>query len=100
MGQGMCQNVRMVAFGKRLRTMRGSEREVIILDEHHRVFASRLLDHGVSEALVYRRVLLPVLEAEGRPHKGDMAQGPQTLVGKSVVVPSCSSSVSQMRRSV
>ena len=85
-GHGMCQNVRMVAFGQFRADHRGQQGEVVILHQHHRVFAAGLGHHGIGEALVHRAVLLPVRLAEHRPHVGDVAQRPQPFVGEPVVV--------------
>ena len=62
------------------------EREVIVLHQHHRVIAVRLLDHGVGELRVDRAVLLPVGGAKRRPHVRDVAQRPQAFVGEAFVV--------------
>ena len=61
-------------------------REVIVLHQHDRVLALRLLHHGVGEAAVDRDVMVEIALAEDRPHEGDMAQRPQPLVGEAVVI--------------
>ena len=85
-GHGMCQKVRIVARGSCARTIAGSKREVVVLHQHDRVFAARLGDHRVGEALVDRLVELPVGFAEHRPHVRDVAERPQPFVGEAVVV--------------
>ena len=85
-GQGMCQNVRMVARGSLLADHRRQQREVVVLHQHDRVLAARLGDHRIGEALVDVAVVLPVRFAEHRPHVGDVAQRPHALVGEAVVV--------------
>ena len=59
---------------------------MVVLHQHDRVLAARLLDHRIGEALVDLAVLLPVGFAEHRPHMGDMTQRPHAFVGETVVV--------------
>ena len=63
------------------------QREVVVLDEDHRIADPCLGNDGVRKALVDRPITLPVRLAEDRPHVRDVAQGPQALVGEAVVVP-------------
>ena len=65
---------------------RRQQREVVVLHQHHRVGRIRLGDHRVGKAFVDFAIALPVGFAENRPHMRDMAQRPQPLVGKAVVV--------------
>ena len=51
LGQGMCQNVMMVARGSLAHHAR-QQREVIVLHQHDRVVGVRFGDHRVGEALV------------------------------------------------
>src|SRR6185436_12779658 len=62
------------------------QREVVILHEDDRVLGARLVDHHVGEALVDVLVVLPVRRAKGRSGVGDVAERPETFVGKAEVV--------------
>ena len=53
-GQGMCQNVMIVASGSALADHARQQGEVVVLHQHDRVVGARLLDHGVGEAAVDR----------------------------------------------
>ncbi len=65
----------------------GQQREVIVLDQHHRRLGARdLLQHRGGELLVDRPVVRPVLRAELGPVVHDVAERPQPLVGEAVVV--------------
>ena len=99
LGQGMCQNVRMVAFGSFSRTIARQQREVVVLHQHDRVVAARLGHHRVGEALVDGLVGLPVRLAEHRPHVRHVAQRPQAFVGEAEVVALLLFGVSHRRRS-
>ncbi len=85
-GQGMCQNVMMVARGNRSRRSR-QECEVVVLDQHHRIVGLRFLRHGIGEAFVDAAVLSPVLVAKDRARHADVTQRPQAFVRRIVVVP-------------
>ena len=99
-GQGMCQNVMMVARGSRSRISCGQQGEVVVLHEHDRIVGVHLGADRVGELPVDRLVVLPVLAAEDGPRVGDVAERPEPLVGEAVVVALSSSGVSQTRRSV
>ena len=60
--------------------------KVVILHQHHRVVAVRFLDNCIGKALVDLDILLPVAVSEHRPNVGNMAQRPETFVGKAVIV--------------
>jgi hypothetical protein len=62
------------------------EGEVVVLHEDDRVVAHRFLHDGVRELRVDRAVLLPVRGAEQRAHVRDVAQRPQSFVGKAFVI--------------
>src|SRR5262245_7640887 len=49
------------------------ESEVIVVHQNNRVITARLIHYYVGEALVDRHVLIPILLAKRRPHKGDVA---------------------------
>src|SRR6267143_2994591 len=67
---------------------RREQREVIVLDQHQgRLRAFDLLEDGRGELRVHAEVVLPVLGAEERPRVDDVAEGPEPLVGKAIVVP-------------
>jgi hypothetical protein len=50
-----------------------AESEVIVVHQNNRIFAARLIDHDVGEALVDCQVLIPILLAKRRAHEGDVA---------------------------
>ena len=50
--------------------------EMIVLHEHDRIIAGRLLKNHVSEPLVYLPVLSPVLLSKSRADKCDVAKWP------------------------
>jgi hypothetical protein len=56
--------------------MRGQQSEVIVLHQHDRVVAVRLLDEDVGEALIDLDIMRPVPFAEGRADKSDVAERP------------------------
>jgi hypothetical protein len=85
-------------LGQLLADHRGQQRKVVVLHQHHRVFAARLGDHRVGKALVDRAVGLPVRLPEHRPHMRHMAQRPHAFVGEAVVIALLFLGVSQMRR--
>ena len=60
---------------------------MIVLDENERLGRRQFLEKAFGEFFIDLPVHLPVGFPEDRPRVGDMTQGPQTLVGKSVVVP-------------
>ena len=64
----------------------GHEGEVIVLNEDDRVFRVDLLAESVRELLVDGLVVLPVLASEDGPGMCEVAERPETLVGKAVVV--------------
>src|SRR5262249_52416820 len=65
----------------------GQQREVVVLHEDHRWFIPDLVQDGLGELLVDAAILLPVVGVEARPRAGDVAKGPERLVGHAVVVP-------------
>jgi hypothetical protein len=60
--------------------------EVVVLHQHHGIVGFGFLAHGLGEFAIDRFVGGPVVAAEERPHVGQVAQRPQTFVGKAVVV--------------
>lgn len=70
------------AFAHHLR----HQRQVIILDQHHRTRARGFGHHGLGEAAVDPHVMLPIGAAESRLDVGAVAQRPQAFVGQAVVV--------------
>ncbi len=62
------------------------QREMVVLHQQDRVGRAGLLRHRVGELAVHVVVVLPVTGAEYRPHVGDVAQRPETLVGETVVI--------------
>ena len=63
------------------------EREMVILHENDRILALGFGHDRIREFLVHGAVVLPVRLAEDRPHEGDMAEGPEALVGGAVIIP-------------
>src|SRR5579883_2998522 len=63
------------------------QREMVILDENHGFNeAVNLLQYGIGELLIGTLILIPVAHAECRTSVGDVAERPESFVGKSVVV--------------
>ena len=63
------------------------QREVIVLDEHHRfrdIFD--FLEHGGHELAVHLLVVLPIGSPKKRTGVRDVAKGPESFVGKAVVI--------------
>src|SRR5260370_35067846 len=61
--------------------------EVIVLDQDHRMILVRhLLHQRVGKFLIHGVAVLPVRSAKRRAGMGDMAEGPETLVGETVVI--------------
>ena len=60
---------------------------MIILDQYHRLVRVRdFLDHRCCKFAVYFLIELPIERAKDWPSVGDVAQRPQTLIGKAIVV--------------
>ena len=72
----MCQNVMIVARGRRSAKHARQQGEVIVLHQHDRVVAVRLLDDDVGEALIDLDIMRPVPFAEDRADEGDVAKRP------------------------
>ena len=62
------------------------QREMIVLNQNHGIRPLGLLNDGLGKPLVDGAILVPVGFPEDRPDKGDMAERPQPLIGKAVVV--------------
>ncbi len=62
------------------------EREMEILDQDHRTVRARFRRHHVGELLIHFFVGMPIAGAKRRSDIGQVAQRPQTLVAKSVVI--------------
>src|SRR6266567_6747846 len=61
--------------------------EVIVLDQDHRmILTCHLLHQGVSKFLIHGVVVLPVRSAKRRAGMCDVAEGPETLIGETVVI--------------
>ena len=86
LGQGMCQNVMMVASGQTVPDHSRQEREVVVLHQHHGVLRLRLGDDRVREPRIDGAVVLEVAGAKRGPHVRDVAQRPQAFVGEAAVV--------------
>ena len=60
---------------------------MVVLHKHHRVGAVlHLFQQRVRKSLVHALIALPVRGAENGARMCDMAQRPQPLIGKAVVV--------------
>ncbi len=59
---------------------------MIVLDEDHRIISVGLFGNGVGKPLIDRQVLLPVAGTEQGADMCNMTEGPEPLVGKSVVI--------------
>ncbi len=59
---------------------------MIVLNENEGTLAPRFPHYGVGEALIDLPVHLPVTLAKVRPDESNMAQRPESFIGKSVVV--------------
>src|SRR6266480_837002 len=64
----------------------GQKREMIILDQNHRVLGSRFFAYHVGKSPIDTHILFPVRGAKYRTDVRDVAQWPQPLVGKTRVV--------------
>jgi hypothetical protein len=74
-------------IGARLLNHPGQKREVIILGQQHRtVHALHLLQHRIGEPPVGRLIVLPVGNPKHGASVGNVAERPEPLVGKTVVV--------------
>ena len=62
------------------------EGEMVILDNHDGGICSGFLLDSMRELSVDRRIVVPIVASKSRTHVGNVAQGPQPLVGKTVVV--------------
>ncbi len=63
------------------------QREVVVLNEQQRVLtAFHLFQHGVCELAVCVLIALPIRGTKRRTRMRDVAQGPEPLVRKSVVI--------------
>src|SRR5215471_2142406 len=50
------------------------QREVIVLNQHHRIlFTHNLFEHDICEFAIYRVVIFPILGAKRRPRMSDVA---------------------------
>ncbi len=73
-------------LGQTLSDQRGGEREVIVLHQHDRIFGLGLGADRIGKALVHVAILLEVMTTKLGPGMRQMAERPQSLVGKAVVV--------------
>src|SRR4030067_903895 len=65
----------------------GQEGKVIVLNEHARLVNTfKLAERDPRKLLVHRLIVSPILGSKDGPGVGDMAEGPQPLVGKAIVV--------------
>ena len=64
----------------------GHEREVVVVDEHHRGVASDFIAHGCREPPVHHAVIVEITGPKDRLHVYVMAQRPESFVGKAIVV--------------
>ncbi len=62
------------------------EREMEVLDQNHRTVGVGFRRHHVGKLLIHLRVGVPVAGAKRGPDVGKVAQSPQALVAKSVVI--------------
>ena len=79
-GHGICQNVMMVAFGKRSRIILRQQGEVVVLHEHDRVVAVAPPSNGVGESRVDSLVVLaspPRETSAARRRCGRAAKAPR-----------------------
>src|SRR5690242_8859122 len=60
--------------------------EVIVLHHYKWVRSIGLFDYRSGKTGVHGAILIPVGLPKGRPHECNMAEGPQALVGKTVVI--------------
>ena len=59
---------------------------MIVVNQHDWALAARLPGDGVAKALVDGPVSPPVFLTEGWLHEGDVAQGPKSLIGETVII--------------
>ena len=62
------------------------QREVIVLDEHHRVVGPRFVRHGFGEPPIDLLIIVPIFFAKDRWDEHDVAQRPESFVGQAEVV--------------
>ncbi len=60
--------------------------EMEVLDQDHGTVGVRFRRHHLGELGVHLLIGAPIAGAERRPHVGQMAQRPEALIGKSVVI--------------
>jgi hypothetical protein len=59
---------------------------VIILHQDDWVFLFGLLDYRRGKLLVNNPIMIPVTSAKHRANMGEVAEGPETFIGKSIVI--------------
>src|SRR5688572_24060455 len=64
----------------------GKQSKMVILDKHNSFLVRGFLDYGPGEHCIHRPIAFPLLRGEPRLSIGVMAERPQALVCKSVVV--------------
>ena len=65
-----------------------NEREVVVVDEHHRSVTSDFIAHGCREPPVHNAVIVEITGPKDRLHVYVMAERPESFVGKAIVVTS------------
>ena len=74
--------------GQALADQPWGEGEVIVLHEDDRIISIHLVAHGFRETQIHATVMLEVVASKPWARMRQVAQGPEALVGKAVVVSS------------